>query len=324
MANLLLNTCHPNIALTAETGADKEDISKYFSLSPDHLCLLSFAGGMAIIEYNGEEKNKVQITRLGRKSYRNYKETPIKRKELDELLNSMVLKGHSTIFDQKALNIYLYAKENRIEGLEKGVYHFDPQGKQLKLINNELDASPIFNGNESIYHSSGFAIILTGQKEGTENKESRGSVLYQTGYIGQNIMNISVKNLIGLCAIGAVNQEGSREMLRLSETEEVLHSLLGGRISTEQIESIEQYVADKPVDPAEMLRKFLRERLPNYMVPAYFVQLDSIPLTSNGKINKKALPNPEFKVEDKYVAPSGEIEEKLVEIWSGVLRIRKR
>jgi surfactin family lipopeptide synthetase A len=57
------------------------------------------------------------------------------------------------------------------------------------------------------------------------------------------------------------------------------------------------------------------------MVPSYFVEMDSLPLTANGKVNRKALPSPETKAADDYVAPSNEKEEKLVGIWSELLNI---
>ena len=59
------------------------------------------------------------------------------------------------------------------------------------------------------------------------------------------------------------------------------------------------------------------------MIPAYYVRLEKLPLTSNGKIDKKALPDPEIKATGKYVAPSNEEEVKLVEIWSEILKIDK-
>jgi amino acid adenylation domain-containing protein len=67
------------------------------------------------------------------------------------------------------------------------------------------------------------------------------------------------------------------------------------------------------------LREYLQEKLPDYMIPSYFVQLEKIPLTSNGKIDRKVLPEPELKSNENYVAPQDEIEKKLVEIWSEVL-----
>jgi amino acid adenylation domain-containing protein/non-ribosomal peptide synthase protein (TIGR01720 family) len=67
------------------------------------------------------------------------------------------------------------------------------------------------------------------------------------------------------------------------------------------------------------LREFLLKELPDYMVPAYFIRLEQIPLTPNGKIDKKALPEPELKVDEQYVPPGNELEKKLVEIYESVL-----
>ncbi|WP_459209774.1 amino acid adenylation domain-containing protein [Aquimarina rhabdastrellae] len=74
------------------------------------------------------------------------------------------------------------------------------------------------------------------------------------------------------------------------------------------------------------LRRYLLKHLPQYMIPSYFVELNKIPLTSNGKIDKKALPDPLTKQDlnkTSYVAPSCKIEEDLVEIWKGILEIDK-
>jgi amino acid adenylation domain-containing protein len=67
------------------------------------------------------------------------------------------------------------------------------------------------------------------------------------------------------------------------------------------------------------LKEFLAKILPDYMIPSYFVILDRIPLTPNGKIDRKALPTPEIQSDKGYIAPRNEVEKKLVEIWSGIL-----
>jgi acyl carrier protein len=73
----------------------------------------------------------------------------------------------------------------------------------------------------------------------------------------------------------------------------------------------------------EEVRAFITANLPVYMIPTYFVALDKMPLTTNGKINRKILPIPEIKAGEDYVAPRNETDEKLAVIWSEVLNIPK-
>ncbi|HEY9420993.1 MAG TPA: amino acid adenylation domain-containing protein, partial [Thermoanaerobaculia bacterium] len=78
-------------------------------------------------------------------------------------------------------------------------------------------------------------------------------------------------------------------------------------------------------DPSE-LRSYLKEKLPEYMVPSAFVALEALPLTPNGKIDRRALAKiePERTVEaDGYVAPRTATEARLAEIWSQVLRLAR-
>jgi amino acid adenylation domain-containing protein len=82
------------------------------------------------------------------------------------------------------------------------------------------------------------------------------------------------------------------------------------------------YASEKEIEVTG-LREYLSKQLPDYMIPTYYVYLTSLPLTHNGKINKKALPEPEIKAGENYKPPSNEIEERLVEIWSEVLAVDK-
>ena len=74
------------------------------------------------------------------------------------------------------------------------------------------------------------------------------------------------------------------------------------------------------------LQKYLQRHLPDYMIPSFFVFVDKMPLTPNGKIDRKALPAPDLslrQVAEQYVAPQSSVEQTLCEIWSEVLRIEK-
>ena len=74
------------------------------------------------------------------------------------------------------------------------------------------------------------------------------------------------------------------------------------------------------------LRRFLKEKLPDYMIPSAIVNLDSLPLTPNGKIDRRALPPPDpsrSELEAVYVAPQNEVERIIAEVWQQVLRIEQ-
>ncbi|MFD3658897.1 amino acid adenylation domain-containing protein, partial [Streptomyces sp. NPDC058620] len=77
------------------------------------------------------------------------------------------------------------------------------------------------------------------------------------------------------------------------------------------------------VPNAGELRAHLRRDLPDFMVPAAFVELAALPLTANGKLDRAALPQPEpaHATSDDFVAPAGATEEKLASIWSEVLGV---
>ncbi|HEX2094914.1 MAG TPA: condensation domain-containing protein, partial [Longimicrobiaceae bacterium] len=71
------------------------------------------------------------------------------------------------------------------------------------------------------------------------------------------------------------------------------------------------------------LRAFLKERLPEYMVPGVWVFLEALPLTSNGKLDRRALPAPERRDGDAYVGPRTALEEEVAGIWAAVLEVER-
>lgn len=76
----------------------------------------------------------------------------------------------------------------------------------------------------------------------------------------------------------------------------------------------------------DTLRRWLKRTLPDYMIPSAFVRLQSLPLTANGKIDYKALPEPDTgrpELGDGYVAPRSQTEKVLAEVWTEVLGLQR-
>ncbi|WP_437677701.1 amino acid adenylation domain-containing protein [Sorangium sp. So ce131] len=103
---------------------------------------------------------------------------------------------------------------------------------------------------------------------------------------------------------------------------------LGYTMNEDVVESAESQLVAYYVAPAEIpwsaLRQFLAKTLPDYMVPTCFVQLDDIPLTPNGKVNRQALPRPDIlrnNAKNQYAAPRNAVEEHLVSLWKEILRV---
>ncbi|EOQ16523.1 non-ribosomal peptide synthetase [Bacillus cereus] len=83
------------------------------------------------------------------------------------------------------------------------------------------------------------------------------------------------------------------------------------------------YIQGKEKISIEQLQGFISRNLPSYMVPKAVIQLDQMPLTINGKLDKKALPNPALVVQKEYIEPRDDKERIIAEIWGKVLGFEK-
>ncbi|MCU0289168.1 MAG: condensation domain-containing protein, partial [Acidobacteria bacterium] len=79
---------------------------------------------------------------------------------------------------------------------------------------------------------------------------------------------------------------------------------------------------EKGIDISKLLQ-YLSNLMPDFMIPAYFITIDKLPLTANGKINRQALPKPEIKPLEQFISYRNKTEELLAEIWSNILGLEK-
>ncbi|AJQ94154.1 non-ribosomal peptide synthetase [Gynuella sunshinyii] len=118
--------------------------------------------------------------------------------------------------------------------------------------------------------------------------------------------------------------------IELGEIEQQLAAIDGVRAAVAVIleddsgaKKIAAYVVmnGEPAGDVEVMREALAQMLPDYMIPATFTFLPQLPLTANGKVDRKALPDPdEHATGTQYVAAQNEIEQQLVDIWARVLK----
>jgi aspartate racemase len=163
-----------------------------------------------------------------------------------------------------------------------------------------------------------------------ENHAAPGARLYKTGDLGRRMPDGNIE-FLGR-ADDQLKIRGFR--IELGEIESVLRQhpaarnvVVIGRDAGAGEKKLVAYVVvsndNRPT--SEDLRRFLKTRLPEYMVPAAFVMLKSLPLTPGGKVDRRQLPAPEIErdgAERAYVAARNETERQLVAIWEEMLEVR--
>ncbi|WP_046758934.1 non-ribosomal peptide synthetase [Kordia jejudonensis] len=202
------------------------------------------------------------------------------------------------------------------------VYIVDPISNQLQ---------PIGIAGELCISGTGLAVGYLGRENLTnekfiENPFEIGTKLYKTGDLARWLPNGSIDFL------GRIDRQVKLRGYRI-ELGEIEHTIstfdkniTNVVVTITEINSekalVVYFTATKAIAKAE-LKAYIQQKLPAYMVPGLYVHLDEFPITANGKINYKALP--EVSVHDiirkKYIAPQNEVEVKLVHIWETILGI---
>ncbi|MDY7019981.1 MAG: amino acid adenylation domain-containing protein [Cyanobacteriota bacterium] len=143
-------------------------------------------------------------------------------------------------------------------------------------------------------------------------------------YLGRLDHQVKVRGFrIELGEIEAVlSQHSAVQDVAVIATEERGNKRLVAYVVLEPNSEFNENASNAP----SQLRSFLTEKLPDYMIPALFILIDSLPLTSNGKVDVKALSQREIiplESQLEWVAPQTEIEIILAEIWSEILQIEQ-
>ncbi|HLP59488.1 MAG TPA: amino acid adenylation domain-containing protein, partial [Candidatus Deferrimicrobium sp.] len=154
------------------------------------------------------------------------------------------------------------------------------------------------------------------------------SKLYRTGDLVRRLEDGTIE------FIGRIDQQVKIRGFRI-EVEEIEAALLKHDLVKEAVvidrkeENGEKYLCGYIVvtenEDVELtgLKEFLARSLPDFMIPSYFIQVKSIPLNANGKLDREALPGPELKREKEYQPPENEIEKELAVLWAEVLSVGK-
>ncbi len=176
------------------------------------------------------------------------------------------------------------------EGVSKGYW------KNKELTNEKFIQNP-FKENDTIYNTGDIAKWnVNGTIEVIGREDAQVKIRGHRIELGEIESQLNKHDLIQQSVVVCNEEEGEKYLAAFYKASEPLHT--------------------------NEIRAYLFDYLPSYMQPAFFIQLDQMPLTPNGKIDKKALPNPTSIQEHDFVAPSNNEEEALVEIWSEVLELQ--
>ncbi|MCP5053930.1 MAG: amino acid adenylation domain-containing protein, partial [bacterium] len=233
--------------------------------------------------------------------------------------------------------------------VETTTYHFDGRSQRemsligkprrnikVYILDKEGNCSPIGVRGEICISGVGIARgylnrpLLTAEKFDTDLKKEKNDtsasseVIYKTGDQGCWMADGNIRFL------GRIDDQIKVRGFRveLSEIQQVLINMPQVRdavaVTRENPsgdnEICAYYVLNGETRPgSDEIREYLEDRLPHYMIPSHFVELEKIPLTPNGKVDKDALPQPHDLAVDQYAAPRDDLEKKLVAVWSEVL-----
>lgn len=202
---------------------------------------------------------------------------------------------------------------------------------RIYLLNKRLKPVPvgaigeIYISGDGVVSGYMHRLELTAEKF-VPNPFIPGNTMYRTGDLARRLVDGNIEFLGRLdhqVKIRGYRVETGEIESRLAEHDEIKEAVVTAREDRNGDTCLCGYIVSTREFPVSELREYLSRELPDYMIPSYFVTLDNIPLTRNGKLDTKALPEPQAVVEGEYIAPRDAVECKLVKIWSEILNIEE-
>ncbi len=283
--------------------------TKAFGLNNKSLVLSECTLGMANpISGAGSLDKYLPIKKLGlyeRQSYRTYT-----NKRVDETVIVDLLSAANSVSAYVKTGIYFY--KPIVEGLSEGLYELCPNGEQLCLLNDSKALSSCFRPS---MQNAQFSLVVFNSCE----SDSKAICAVESGKVGQTVMSLAPDSGVGLCPMGFFQE--SSEVYKILGME-IVHYLLGGTISEDQKTTWGQD-SSFDFDLGKEIGAYLKNCLPEYMIPSDYMLIEKIPLSANGKVDRSQLPKIEhIKVSEvDKVCPETLTEKKVSEIWKELLDI---
>ena len=185
--------------------------------------------------------NSLEEVLLKRRSVREYKKLPLTISEVSQLLwacqgvteNTFKLRTSPSAGALYPLSVYLVVGE--VEGLEEGVYKFNPNRHEIKLIKSGDIRDELYGFLllQDCVKNAPISIVISADYNITTRKYGNRGIKYvhiEVGHVGENLYLQATALGLGTVAVGAFEDEKVRELLRIPDKEEVLYIMPVGRV----------------------------------------------------------------------------------------------